>query len=177
MPKVKISKKKGLEQVQGSGLVVTSVAEFQDSIHGNRRPTKSVAVSTAGTDLTLTSADCGVICYISASNAATGSIELPTAAAAGAGWFADFMVQHDNNFPVYLDTQADSTLLFTHMEDGGTDGHGATVATERTLVFTADCGSGPKIEVVSDGTNYFAHGFCVTTAQISGSGDQLPDGL
>ena len=171
MPRVKISKSKGLEQVQGNGVQV-DVAATIEGVSNYRRHAKNITAAT-----TLTAADSGIIAFISASNSVTCSIDLPTAAAAGAGWYADFIVADDNNYPVYIDTQADSTLLFTYMEDGGADGHGITVATERTLVFTADCGAGPRIEMVSDGTNYFAHGFCVTAAHISGSGDELPTGL
>ena len=112
---------------------------------------------------------------MSASNSVTGTIDLPTAAAAGPGWYADFILSAGNTFPVYIDTQEDTTLLFTYQEDGGADGHGKTVATERTLILHENVAAGAEFKIATDGTSYYAHGFATTHPNISGSGDAPED--
>ena len=170
MAKVKISNDKGLHQVAGSGFQVSATSLIEGQIQGARRPPIEAAPNA-----TLTAGDCGAIVYMSASNSVNGTIDLPTAAAAGAGWYADFILSARNTLPVYIDTQADTTLLFTYQEDGGADGHGKTVATERTLVIAGNVAAGAEFKVVSDGTNYFAHGFATTHPNLSGSGDAPED--
>ena len=165
MPKIKVTNDQGLEQLPGSGMLVTPETTINGSVSMRRR---TMAVTGAKT---LTADDSGIVLFVSASSTAAIAIDLPTAAAAGAGWFADFIITNDNDTATNIDTQADSTLFFSYNADGGADGHGITVATERTIAFATNTTKNAKIEIVSDGSVYYAHGFSGTAAELTGSGD------
>ena len=159
MPKVTISPSQGIVQEPGSGLTIKSdLAVWGQCVH--RRP---VIEWTA--DKTLTDADAGAIVFCTQTGTAI-DLELPTAAAAGAGWFIDVYLKAASTAAANIDTQADTTLAFIHLADGHTDSNAKTVQEKQTLILSANATKNSRWNIVSNGSIYLARGF-------SGTGNEL----
>ena len=156
MPKVRYTASKGLFQESGSGVALVDPS-------GVTMRRKVIAWTA---DKTLTSADSGALVFCTQTSTAI-DLEIPTAAAAGSGWFVDVILKTASTAAANIDTQADSSLVFIHCADGGTDSAADTVETKRTISFSADATVNSRINIVSDGSVYFVRGFTGTTAEIA----------
>ena len=121
---------------------------------------------------TVTVADCGTLFML---NNASGlsAIVLPSAASAGNGWWAHFVVATDPGSNDYVIDTADGedTVValgfFSKVStDGGADGDTATASDK--ITFDGGNGSviGDKVEIYCDGSMFYAYGFSADATSI-----------
>ena len=162
MAKVVIDNKSGLVQSpQGTGVTIKNDCQFKKQTSLRRRTIAWTA------DKTLTSKDSGAIVLCTQTSTAI-DLELPTAAAAGAGWFIDVFLTTASTAAAHVDFQADTALVNVHVADGGTD----SISTSATLVkqsvnLTANATTNTQLTIMSDGTKYYCRGFTGTTNEIA----------
>ena len=162
MPKVKITKKNGIIQEKGSGLTVEGKTVLNGAIASIRRK-----VITWAADKTLATTDSGALVFCDQQDTAI-DLELPTAAAAGAGWYIDVIVNTASTAASHIDFQADTALVNVHVADGGTDSISASATlVKQSVNFTANATLNSEFNIVSDGTKYYARGFTGTTNEIA----------
>jgi len=105
---------------------------------------------------TLTAADSGKVFTLDQSSAF--SITLPTAAAAGAGWHAKFIVTTaDSNAVKVIPNSAEDTLIGMITSADSSGGESAESGVDE-LVWAAAAVVGDWAELVCDGSNFYVSG-------------------
>lgn len=120
---------------------------------------------------TVTVADCGTLFML---NNASGlsSIVLPSAAQAGNGWWAHFIVATDAGSNDYVIDAANSGEIialgfFNKVStDGGSDGDLSAATAKITFDGSADMKLGDKVELYCDGSKFYAYAFSADQASI-----------
>ena len=161
MPKVVIDNKSGLVQSPGTGVTIKNDCQFRKQTSLRRRVISWTA------DKTLTRTDSGALVMCTQTGTAI-DLELPTAAAAGPGWFIDVYLTTASTAAAHIDFQADTAQVDVHVADGGAD----SISTSATLVkqsvnLTANATTNTKLTIFSDGTKYYCRGFTGTTNEIA----------
>ncbi len=139
----------------------TGVDSFTTASMSIKDKTESL---TANKDLT--TADSGTTFFLNAA-AGLSSIKLPSAASAGAGWNAKFVVATvttSNNYVITENTAADTDKIVSHMsilEIDDTD-DGLHSAGHTTITFEGTPALGDFVEITCDGTRFFATGLGVS---------------
>ena len=139
---------------------VTAVASITLASQTQTRPTESLITTEA-----LEAADSGKIFYL---NLLAGfTVTLPSVADAGAGWYADFIVQTvttSNNYIITEKTSADTNKICSHMsilEIDDTD-DGLHNAAHTTITFEGTPAKGDRVRIECDGTFFYATGLGVS---------------
>ena len=105
---------------------------------------------------TLTAADSGKIFTIDQGSAF--SITLPTAAAAGAGWHAKFILTTaDSNAVEVIPNSAEDTLIGMITSADGADSESAESGVDQ-FVWASGAAVGDWAELVCDGSNFYVSG-------------------
>ena len=139
---------------------VTAVASITLASQRQTRATESLITTEA-----LAAADSGKIFYL---NLLAGfTVTLPSVADAGAGWYADFIVQTvttSNNYIITEKTSADTNKICSHMsilEIDDTD-DGLHNAAHTTITFEGTPAKGDRVRIECDGTFFYATGLGVS---------------
>tara|TARA_X000001382_G_C3102399_1_gene157156 strand:- start:54 stop:728 length:675 start_codon:yes stop_codon:yes gene_type:complete len=139
---------------------ITAVASITLASQTQTRPTESLITTEA-----LEAADSGKIFYL---NLLAGfTVTLPSVADAGAGWYADFIVQTvttSNNYIITEKTSADTNKICSHMsilEIDDTD-DGLHNAAHTTITFEGTPAKGDRVRIECDGTFFYATGLGVS---------------
>ena len=113
--------------------------------------------SNVSSNTTLDKDDCGKVLFVTASC----TITLPNAATAGAGWWCRIVKN-------YAAAGGAISITATSSLDGvGIDGDGVGVALSGDCTIHTDTGKGTVLEVVSDGSQWFATGLAATASGFS----------
>ena len=101
------------------------------------------------------------------------SIVLPSAASAGNGWWAHFVVGTDAGSNDYvIDTAGAASEIvalgfFNKVNtDGGSDGDISAATAKITFDGSADMKLGDKVEIYCDGSKFYAYAFSADQASI-----------
>jgi hypothetical protein len=105
-------------------------------------------VKTMASSGTLTKNDCGKVIFVTA----TCTITLPDAGIAGAGWWCKIVKNFGSGAGLI------SITATSDLNGVGVDGSGVGVNLGDDCAFHADATKGSMLEVVSDGTQWFAVG-------------------
>tara|TARA_Y100000114_G_C11481262_1_gene195477 strand:- start:56 stop:490 length:435 start_codon:yes stop_codon:yes gene_type:complete len=111
-------------------------------------------------DLTLVTADCGTLFTVGGSAA---TINLPTVASCGAGWWAEFWVNNTSPAQVIIQAQGTNLIFGFVLTTSDNDPNvqinppAATGGTE-TVTLLDTCEAGDHVRIWCDGTNYFMDG-------------------
>ena len=139
---------------------ITAVASITLASQTQTRATESLITTEA-----LEAADSGKIFYL---NLLAGfTVTLPSVADAGAGWYADFIVQTvttSNNYIITEKTSADTNKICSHMsilEIDDTD-DGLHNAAHTTITFEGTPAKGDRVRIECDGTFFYATGLGVS---------------
>ena len=139
---------------------VTAVASITLASQVQTRVTESLITTEA-----LEAADSGKIFFL---NLLAGfTVTLPSVADAGAGWYADFIVQTvttSNNYIITEKTSADTNKICSHMsilEIDDTD-DGLHNAAHTTITFEGTPAKGDRVRIECDGTFFYATGLGVS---------------
>jgi len=135
------------------------------------------AYATATLAKTIEVADCGTVFAMTAAgnDAYEGAtITLPTIAAAGAGWWARFVLVNDiaadgsdNNNILIQDASGDSSTMVVHLPaDAAVDGAGEPAGASVTFVEGA-AEAGDEAEFVCTGTRWLCHVRCATVGGVT----------
>ena len=131
---------------------VTAVASITLSATGTF---KSVETMTSNTNLA--KSDSGKRIMLNAA-AGLSAVKLPTVAAAGAGWHIDFIVgtvTTSNNYVITEDTATDTNVIIS-MAVELADTTGPIDAGHTTITFQSTPTKGDRLNIVCDGTNFYA---------------------
>ena len=95
------------------------------------------------------------------------AITLPTVAQAGAGWFADFIINDEgaNIVTIIPDTSEDVVLGFTMSGDGGTGSSTDSTAIDE-IKFISGAQKGDRVEIFCDGVSFYAYAMAHDAAHI-----------
>jgi len=139
---------------------VTAVASITLASQTQTRATETLITTEA-----LAAADSGKIFFLSL--LAGFTVTLPSVADAGAGWYADFIVQTvttSNNYIITEKTSADTDKICSHMsilEIDDTD-DGLHNAAHTTITFEGTPAKGDRVRIECDGTFFYATGLGVS---------------
>lgn len=123
-------------------------------------------VETINAAKTLTALDSGKVFMIQQDSAY--EITLPLAATAGAGWHAKFVLSEvaSNAVTIANNTSEDSIVGFTAGGDGGTGSSTDSTAVDE-IVFISGAQLGDQVELLCDGTYYYAKAMAHDVAHIT----------
>ena len=163
MPKVKLTKDRGIIQKPGTGFV----AEHNLVCNGGIASIKKKVI-TWDADLTIGRNDTGSIVFCDQQSSAIDLV-LPTIASgnAPAGWQIDVYLRTASSAAANIDMGADGNVVFIHLADGGTDSPAGTLQAKRTVSFTANATVNSKYQITSNGINYIVRGFTGTANEMS----------
>ena len=139
---------------------IEAVASITLATQANTRSHETLITTEA-----LAAADSGKIFFLSL--LAGFTVTLPSVADAGAGWYADFIVQTvttSNNYIITEKTSADTNKICSHMsilEIDDTD-DGLHNAAHTTITFEGTPAKGDRVRVECDGTFFYATGLGVS---------------
>tara|TARA_B100001939_G_C16920577_1_gene609131 strand:+ start:118 stop:552 length:435 start_codon:yes stop_codon:yes gene_type:complete len=106
---------------------------------------------------TLTAADSGKVFILSQADAY--SVTLPTAAAAGAGWSAKFVLgTAGSNAVEVIPNSAEDTLIGTVVSADGAAGASAESGVDQLIWVASTAAVGDSAEIVCDGLNFYVSG-------------------
>jgi len=152
----------------GGGRGMTIIADDVNSVYACEDITSvtSITLSATGTFKTfetmtantnLAASDSGKTIMLNAA-AGLSAIKLPTVAAAGAGWHIDFIVgtvTTSNNYVITEDTATDTNVIIS-MAVELADTTGPIDAGHTTITFQGTPTKGDRLNIVCDGTNFYA---------------------
>ena len=123
-------------------------------------------VETINAAKTLTALDSGKVFMIQQDSAY--EITLPLAATAGAGWHAKFVLSEvaSNAVTIANNTSEDSIVGFTAGADGGAGSSTDSTAVDE-IVFISGAQLGDQVELLCDGTYYYAKAMAHDVAHIT----------
>ncbi len=145
MPKVTISDREGLVQKTGSGF-------FPDSYHMPKS-------SPTGTATTLKDSDSGKVIFMNASSANT--ITLPAVATVTAGWHCRVILTATGAAGI-VKTSSTEDKIMGQVNVVDADGSAQAVTSDAdadTITFVNACLAGAWVDIYSDGSLFYVHGF------------------
>jgi hypothetical protein len=145
MPKVTISDREGLVQRTGSGF-------FPDSYHMPKS-------SPTGTATTLKDSDSGKVIFMNASSANT--ITLPAVATVTAGWHCRVILTATGAAGI-VKTSSTEDKIMGQVNVVDADGSAQAVTSDAdadTITFVNACLAGAWVDIYSDGSLFYVHGF------------------
>ncbi len=163
MPDILVTPAKGLFQQTGTS----------GTLSGHKRVVRAVTA-----DTTLDASDSGKI--IQVNPAATTTIQLPSAATVGAGWFVTVVVTEDDGGD--MDQNVNIATAASEFYNGiiiGGDGGGSVVAngtSNRHIQILKGSGksqSGERFDIFSDGTRMHATGYAIDVSDTKFHDDAL----
>ena len=128
---------------------------------------KKVRDLTAGT-YNLAANDCGTIFTLNSSTGGAIAINLPKASVAGNGWWAKFVISadpHDNSHTITKASGDSNNIYLVSSAVSGTvygqaAGAHSSGSADDVITFVTDKATiGDQVELVCDGTNYYATAF------------------
>jgi hypothetical protein len=154
MPKVTITDAKGLVQESGNGVSVQSTLQFAGK-GGYHRPNSSPT----GTSTTLTDHDSGKVIFMDASSANT--VTLPAVSTVTAGWHVRVILTATGAAGI-IQTSSTEDKIMGQVNVVDADGSSQTVTNDAdgdTVTFVNACLAGAWVDVYSDGSLFYVHGF------------------
>tara|TARA_R100000231_G_C5275554_1_gene149978 strand:+ start:65 stop:733 length:669 start_codon:yes stop_codon:yes gene_type:complete len=138
----------------------TGVDSFTTASLANRRITETITAAKG-----VEASDSGKLFLIDQD--APFAITLPTVAAAGSGWYADFIINDEgaNAVTIVPDASEDTVIGFVMSGDGGSGNSTDSTAVDE-IKFISGAQQGDRVSIFCDGVKFFAYAMAHDAAHI-----------